>query len=144
MCYSVFLATDADDDLSRHDADGVSFLPAAPEQPGQHLLQPPQHWTVNAGTCGCGFRHLHTDSVDLGFSEPVEWFPESDDAIAATRHVIGVIRSLASAGARVECLDLWNGEINGEVPIVIVNLDEVVDPTFRFFEHHRFVFMLTP
>jgi hypothetical protein len=140
MCYVVLLGTDADVDLSLHDAGMVNFTRSSPADFGDSLLQFPQHWIVSVGTCSCGFRHLHTSSVDLGFSEPVDWLEESVEDILATKYVIGVIRALVAGGASVECIDFWWGQWDGPKPTLRVDLDTVSDTVFRFFENHRFVF----
>ena len=140
MCYVVLLGTDADDDLSQHDAGDVRFTRSSPDEFGDGLLQLPHHWVINVGTCGCGFRHLASPSVDFGFSEPVDWWPESDEDLTATKQVIRVIRALVTGGALVECVDLWNGSIAENPTTLEVHLGTVPDATLRFFENHRFVF----
>ena len=44
--------------------------------------------------CSCTFRHLY--SIELGFGEPVDWYPEEPDAIEATIQLASTIRRLAA------------------------------------------------
>jgi hypothetical protein len=60
----------------------------------------PHRWFVTVGSCSCGLRHLHHDSADLGFAEPVGWFPQAEEDLEATRHVIQAVRILRRGGAR--------------------------------------------
>jgi len=142
MCYIVLLATDSSEDLSRHNAGVVSFSRTLPGLAEEAELRSPATWLVTTGTCSCGFRHLHVDSVDLGFAEPADWFPESAEDLEATRHVIQVIRRLHRDGAAVECIDVWESS-SGTRPLatVRVNLRAVTDAAFRFFEGYRFTFV---
>ena len=79
-------------------------------------------------------------SADFAFSEPVDWFQQNDEDLVTTKQVIRVIRALVAEGAKVECVNLWNG-LTAETPTTLeVDLASVSDAAFRFFENHRFVF----
>lgn len=45
-------------------------------------------------------------SVELGFGEPVDWYPEDEDELRATTELYRVIARLVSAGHQVDCLDI--------------------------------------
>jgi hypothetical protein len=142
LCYLVVLGTDSPDDLSRRDGGSVAFSREVPG-PVVGLLTLPHAWFVSVGSCSCGLRHLHRDSVGLGFGEPVDWFPEAEEDLEATRHVAQTIRRLLREGAAVECIDIWEGSAGTERPLetLVVNLRSVSDAEFRFFEGYRFVFV---
>jgi hypothetical protein len=83
MCYQLVLSTDSPEDLSRHDDDArVTFTRELPGVPEEALLAYPHRWFVGSRHgCSCGFRHLHVSSVELGFGEPVDWYPEELDDV---------------------------------------------------------------
>jgi hypothetical protein len=92
----------------------------------------------------CALRHLCVSSVELGFGEPEEWFPEETSDIAATKQVDATIRALVTEGAMVDCVDAWAHGQKDAAPLggdIEVNLSEVSDTFFRFFEMHRFSFV---
>jgi hypothetical protein len=136
----ILLSTTAKDDLSVHNSELVQFSKDIPSIPERQLLKNPQQWFVMSkeGTCSCSFRHLY--SVELGFGEPVEWYPEEPDAIDATSRVIGVIRHLVGSGSRVDCIDAWEGGSSLPFAELEVDLGRVSDRAFRFYENHHFVF----
>jgi len=144
MCYMLLLATDASDDLATFSDELLSFECELPGVPAERLLTLPQRWFVAAPkSCSCDLRHLHVSSIELGFSEPVAWYPEEPEAIEATGRFIAVVRRLVERGAQVECVDAWY-----DTPLeamvaepVTVDLSQVRDAQFRLFENHRFVFV---
>jgi hypothetical protein len=81
-------------------------------------------------------------SVDLGFGEPAEWYPEEPEDIAATIRFIAVMRDLIARGAAVDCIGAWpQGDGAAALAGTIdVDLSGIGDQAFRFFENHRFVF----
>ena len=89
--------------------------------------------------CSCSFRHLY--SIELGFSEPVDWYPEEEDEIKATLEVIKVIRGLLEGGAEVDCIDAWEGDSPHPLTELEVDLGEISDEAFRFYENHHFIFL---
>ena len=145
MCYAVFLSTTSAEDLARHNSDRLRFSREVPDEAAVGALHYPHQWYVGSKSgCSCTFRHLH--STELGFGPPVDWYPEEGDEIAATLEFIAVVRALAEAGERVDCVDVWSGEAGthdfGE-PLV-VDLSTVADADFRFFEDRRFDFVDLP
>jgi len=144
MCYILLLGTDSPADLSLHNDELLSFSRDLPGLPKEALLEYPCRWYVgSASGCSCTFRHLYRESVDLGFHEPEDWYPEEPCEIEATRRFIEIIRTLVNSGARVECIDTWHdhqqaAELAGTIE---VRLDLISDAAFRFYEEHRFVFI---
>lgn len=141
MCYSLILSTTSDRDLAASNNDAVIFSRALPEIPQVSELKHVHKWFVGSRSgCSCSFRHLY--SVDLGFSEPVEWHTENQEDIDATLQVIAIIRELVASGESVDCVDAW-GDPPGPVPVteLTVDLKRVRDREFRFFENHHFVFV---
>ena len=142
MCYMVLLSTDSPADLAVHDDDLIAFSRALPGLPEEALLAHPQRWFVGSRSrCSCGFRHLHPSSVELGFAEPVDWFPEQAEDVEATLRFIAVVRELVAQGAHVDCVDAWTSDARSDLAgTVEVALSRVSDRAFRFMESHRFVF----
>jgi hypothetical protein len=144
MCYAVVLSTDSPADLAAHDGPLLSFSRELPGVPEESELAYPHRWFVRSRhRCSCGFRHLHTSSVELGFGEPVDWYREEAEDLAATVAFAAVARALVAGGARLDCIDAWDHG-GGEPALagtVEVALGRLADPAFRFFENHRFVFV---
>ena len=139
MCYSIYLSTDSDQDLSAEDSDLVRYQKETVPEPYHSLLKNPHHWYVGSVSgCSCAFRHLY--STELGFSEPADWYVEDEEAISATLMLIKIIRQLINQGYKVDCIDTWYGARREDITELIVNLDHIADEQFRFFENHHFVF----
>lgn len=141
MCYVLLLSTTSDQDLSESGSDLARFTRTLPDVAAVVKLAFPNRWYVESKPgCSCGFRHLY--SVDLGFGRPVDWYPEEPDDIKATLEVIALIRRLVAAGEKVDCVDAWEHRDMHPVAeaTLTVDLSQVADEEFRFFENHRFVF----
>lgn len=142
MCYALILSTTSDDDLSTFNGDGISFDKKIPDHvPSVDLLYS-NKWYVGSRTgCSCSFRHLFGPEFEFGV--PEDWFPEEKSDIEATLLFIGVVRSLLLKGDHVDCIDLWAGSDAEDVavPLLPVNLNQVHDQEFRFFENHHFDFI---
>jgi hypothetical protein len=141
MCYALILSTTSAVDLSRFNSESVRFDKNTPDRlPFHHLLYANQ-WYVGSRTgCSCSFRHLY--GPEFSFSVPEDWFPEEQSDIEATLTFIGLIRSLVIKGEHVDCIDAWEGD-HAEIPTLLpVNLNQVRDEEFRFFENHHFDFVL--
>ena len=143
MCYALLLSTTSNEDLSRYDSEEVRFSRTiADHLPVDRLLYPNQ-WYVGSRTgCSCSFRHLYQS--DLGFGAPEDWFPEEDADLQATQIFIRLVRTLLLQGEHVDCIDTWDG--NREMPFahLPVNLDQIRDDEFRFFENYHFDFSVNP
>ena len=141
MCYLVYISTDFKGDLSQHNAALLAFGKdfADKDSAVLDLLQYEHLWFVGSKAgCSCTFRHLL--SVELGFGEPVKWFPEGADEIEATKLFYDVVSNLISAGYKVDCIQIWNGTKKDQIKRLAVDLEGVSRKSFRFLENHHFIF----
>ena len=141
MCYSLYLSTNSSADLTRYNSELLNFrrLDAAANA-ALIILRHRQRWYVGSKSeCSCTFRHLQ--SVELGFAEPVAWYPEDADGLRATAELYRVIARLVSEGHLVDCLDIWEGADLQAVSEQVVNLEAVSETAFRLFENYHFVFI---
>jgi len=145
MCYMTVISTTSERELSEFNTPLVQFSRQLPQLPEESFLQHPNKWYLGSKDgCSCGFRHLDHGNEDLGFSEPVDWWPEEQEDIAATLQVVGVFKTLLSEGAKLDCVDGWEQDkkqdpkLHGES---VVNLAVIPETSFRFFESHRFEFI---
>jgi hypothetical protein len=93
VCYSIFLSTDSSRDHSAENCELLEFKPESIEQPIRSILRHEHRWYVGSiSRCSCTFRHL--SSTDLGFGEPVDWYPEAEGELAATQSFIKIVRQL--------------------------------------------------
>jgi len=139
----VLLSTDSPEDLSAHSDDLLTFSRTLPPLAEVALLAHPHRWFVGSRHgCSCGFRHLYIGSVSLGFGEPQDRYPEEVEDLEATRKFLSVVRALLATGAYVDCIDAWGHETETAnlSETISVNLAEVSDREYRFFENHHFVF----
>ena len=89
MCYCLVLSTTSKDDLSMFNTDLVQFSRELPTISDTARLSFPYQWYIGSKSgCSCSFRHLY--SIELGFGEPVEWYPEESDDIETTRQVVEI------------------------------------------------------
>jgi len=74
----------------------------------------------------------------------VDWHPEETDEIEATLQAARIIRKLVGEGHEVDCIDAWiGGDKSREQPNTLeVDLAEIEDAEFRFFENHYFSFTI--
>lgn len=141
MCYELILSTTSSEDLSKFNEEKIRFEKEIPSRLPADSLSYPNRWYVGSRTgCSCTFRHLYDSG--LGFGVPVDWYPEEQSDIEATLLFVRLIKSLLLMGENVDCIDLWEG--NGEEPFhpISVNLSQIRDEEFRFFENHHFDFTL--
>jgi hypothetical protein len=139
VCYSIFLSTDSSRDLSAENSELLEFKLEAIKEPFRSILQHEHQWYVGSKSrCSCTFRHLY--STELGFSEPVDWYPEDEDEIEATLYFIKILRQLVDQSYKVDCVNIWNDMIGDKFNQAIVNLEIVSDEQFRFFENFHFIF----
>lgn len=145
MCYLIHLSTTSDRDLSLLNNRLIQFSPELPGFPEEKFLRFPVKWYLARDGCSCGFRHLGDLSDDLNFEEPVGWFREGRDAIEATKQVAEIIRGLLNEGAQVDCVDFWNDGASATPKLhreMAVNLSQVPNACFRFFENTRMEFTI--
>ncbi len=139
MCYSIYVSTDSNQDLSDGNGELIHFQKEAIAEPFNTLLRHENQWFVGSkSVCSCTFRHL--SSTELGFSEPVDWFEEDEDEIEATLLFIKIVRRLIDQGHQVDCIDSWYGVTKEDITEMKVNLKDLDDEQFRFFENRHFIF----
>jgi hypothetical protein len=139
MCYLLYVSTTSDEDLSKYNNDLVRFEKDELDNRVVELLRYDYKWYVGSKSgCSCSFRHLL--SVELGFSEPVDWYEEDEDDISATLYFINTIKGLIDKGSQFDCVDAWTGVEKEQILEKKVNLNEVTSEQFRFFENHHFLF----
>jgi len=139
MCYEVYISTDSPEDLTQRSSELVRFKLATvlDDDTGLQILEFPHRWYVGSKSeCSCTFRHLY--SIELGFGEPVEWYPEEQEDIDATQDLYGTLASLLSSGYRVDLLDRWMDAQAEDIMTVDVSFAEVSENAFRLFENHKF------
>lgn len=142
MCYLLLLSTTSGEDFSTHNNELVHFSRDLPATAVADSLCYANRWTIGSMSgCSCTFRHLH--SVELGFAEPVDWYPEEEEEIEATLQLIRIIRCVVLEGHAVDCVDVWQGHDAGAsvVSQLDVDLGTVTDSAFRFFENYHFKFL---
>jgi hypothetical protein len=144
MCYSLLLSTTADEDLSTRNGELVRFERDLPDIADVAKLSYTNCWHVGSEVgCSCSFRHLY--SVELGFGEPVDWYPEEEDDIEATIQFIAIIREPVRSGHQVDCIDVWAHQDKHPIAkaVLEVDLTKMSDREFRFFENYHFEFKYT-
>ena len=143
MCYSVYLSTDSGENLGARNSALVRFETVANTDAAPYvaLLEYPNRWFVGSKAgCSCTFRHLH--SIELGFGDPVDWYPEEQDEMDATREIYATLVDLLSSGHQVDLVDAWEGAQVEDIHHLVVSLDQVSSTAFRLFENHRFTLRL--
>jgi hypothetical protein len=142
MCYMIVVSTDSDKDLTCFNSSLMRFSRQMPKFPRIAFLQHPYKWCLESRDgCGCGFRHLDHENIELGFSEPEDWWPEDADDIAATMEAVSAFKTILADGARLDCIAAWTSNdielepLNGAD---IIELTAMEAASFRFFEGHRF------
>jgi hypothetical protein len=138
------LSTTSAEDLSLDNSELVRMSTQLPDLPEKTYLAFPNKWFIGSQSgCSCSFRHLYVSSVELGFGEPEDWFPEEASDIEATHQVFTLIKSLVAKGEKVDVVDAWADGKSEVVPLsgdIEVNLKIVSENSFRFYENHRFTF----
>lgn len=139
MCYSVYISTDSPEDLSKHNSELVKFekLTDSDKDPCIVLLEFSNKWYIGSKSgCSCSFRHIM--SVELGFSDPVDWYEEEQEDIDATRELYFTLSNLLSSGYHVDLIDQWHEAQPEDIITLEVSLDDVYSTAFRLFENHKF------
>jgi len=140
MCYSLYLSTSSDEDLTKYNSDLLRFRPADPtDEKWTGLMWHEHKWFVGSKSgCSCTFRHFST--TDLGFTEPQDWCPEDEDNVRATAELYRVIHTLVAAGEHVDCVDAWRDAKPDDIKEMTVTFDTVSEKQFLLFENHHFLF----
>jgi len=144
MCYMTVISTNSDRDLSEFNSALVQYSRDLPGIPEEKFLHYSNKWFLGSQhQCSCGFRHLDQRNKDLGFAEPVEWWPEEPEDIEATKQVFSSFKVLIEEGAKVDCVDVWASDEKNDPQLAgeeIINFLVIPASSFRFFEGHRFEF----
>ena len=144
MCQIIVVSTSSDQDLSEWNTPLVQFSRQLPKGDEHTLLHFEHKWFLGSRDgCSCGFRHLSHGSQELGFSEPVDWWPEEPEDLESTLQAVKLFKRLAISGARLDCIDAWAQDEPKELGLLgdsVVNLAAVPELAFRFFDGHRFEF----
>lgn len=141
MCYALYLSTDSQKDLTKHNSDLVRFEPISNDDENHFtmLLKNRNKWYVGSKSgCSCTFRHLK--SIELGFGEPEDWYREDQDEIDATKELFHLIEQLIFCEDQVDCISIWEGSDPEDVVKMDVQLSLLSEVSFRFFENRHFVF----
>lgn len=139
MCYTLYISTDSTDNIALRNSDLLYFEPVlqSSDDPCVSLLRFRNKWCVGTKSrCSCTLRHLFDPG--LGFSPPVDWYPEKQDEIDATRELYRALLALLFAGHQVDLIDRWEGAEPQDIVDLPVALDEIPETAFRLFEDHRF------
>lgn len=141
MCYMIVLSTNSDRNLADLNSDFVVFSKVLPATSKTAFLKFEHQWYLGSKDgCSCGFRHLDRQNVALGFCDPQDWYPEESDDIAATVEAFTVLKSIATEGVELDCIDVWTSDEDDDGPLageMTVNLATLSSTSFRFFEGHR-------
>jgi hypothetical protein len=143
MCYSVYLATDSKEDLEKYNDNQVFFEKIEKGDEITLLLKNENKWhiaTGKAGCCSCGLRHLMRESLSLGFSKPEDWFHEKKADLQSTKKIYNIICKLIADGYKVESLDVWTEPKPEDIITKDIEIKNISDDEFRFFEGYLFRF----
>jgi hypothetical protein len=139
MCYSIYISTDAPEDFYDHNSELVRFERLSDSNNDQTTvrLEYQHKWYIGSKSgCSCSFRHLM--SIELGFSDPVDWYNEEQDDIAATRELYSIFLKILSSGYHIDLIDSWQGAQPKDIKELDVSLSQVSNKAFRLFENHKF------
>ncbi len=143
MCYSVYLATDSKTDLKKYNDNQMFFEKIEKNDEVTLLLKNENRWHVatgKPGCCSCGFRHLMRESLSLGFSKPEDWFQEEKAELESTKKIYNIICKLIANGYKVESLDVWTEPKPEDIITKDIEIKNISDDEFRFFEDYLFRF----
>jgi hypothetical protein len=140
MCYSVYLSTNNPTDLAKYNTELATFqrISESDENPFTAMLKNPNKWYVGSKSgCSCTFRHL--TSTELGFGEPVDWYPEEQENISATKELFRLISMLFAGGYCADIMSTWEGSEQADIAEMNIDLSRLNESTFRLFENHHFI-----
>lgn len=127
--------------MAKYNTELVTFqrLGVRDKNPLTAMLKNPNKWYVGSKSgCSCTFRHL--TSTELGFGEPVDWYPEEQENIDATKELFRLIRILFVGGDCADIISIWEGCNPADITEMNIDLSPLNEFTFRLFENHHFVF----
>ncbi|MBD9417543.1 hypothetical protein IB234_23505 [Pseudomonas sp. PDM16] len=142
MCYMTIVSTTSEADLTKLNTPLVQFSKDITAIPEVTFLNYPNKWFIGSKDgCSCAFRHIGDGAIELGFSEPVDWWEEDQEDLDATLQVVEAFRMILRDGHKLDCIDAWasgNQEPQNLTGELAVNLNEMSAKSFRFFEGYRF------
>jgi len=148
MCYMTIVSTTSEADLTKLNTPLFQFSKDIAGIPEVMFLNYPRKWFLGSKDgCSCAFRHIGDGAIELGFSEPVDWWEESQEDLDATLQVVEAFRTILRDGHKLDCIDTWasdNKESQRLVGDLEVNLSEISAKSFRFFEGYRFELSARP
>ncbi len=77
-------------------------------------------------------------SKDLGFSKPVDWYEEDSEDIEATKQFYRIVKEQLNKGFKVDLVDRWEGTKIYRINKLEINLNQISENQFRFFENYLF------
>ncbi len=141
MCYMVYISTDSPKNLAESNSELIRFekVTDTTSEPCLSVLEFTNKWEVDSKSgCSCTFRHLYINSIELGFSEPVDWYEEGEDELNATGQLYQVLNDIMSSGYHVDLVDRWQGAQPEDITTLEVSFNDVQRRSFRMFENHKF------
>lgn len=141
MCYMVYISTDSPTNLSERNSELVRFEKVTDQEsdPCISVLEFQNKWVVGSKSgCSCTFRHLYISSVELGFSDPEDWYKEEKDELDATRELYQTLNEILTSGYHLDLVERWEGSEPEDITTLDVSLDDVSETAFRMFEDHKF------
>lgn len=143
MCYSVYLSTTSDADLTEWGNELCKFEKGIwpDDQEIVDLLRHPHKWFVTRyGGCSCHFRH-NMNYPDLpAFGPPEEWMPEDPDEIESSAAAYDLFMKLLDGGSQLDIVSVWQPCATDEVTSLDVRLADVPRDSFRFVANVMFSF----
>ena len=161
MCYSVYLSTNSNEDLSLIKSEEFSLSRlTTKDEPDERdmdnteeaqllrLLSHSNNWYLSGknGGCSCHFRHTEESfqpnmkkTFMPYFSIPEDWSPEDPEDVESTASFYDALVLMVSRGYQVEILDTWTGTKPARIRSMPVSLSTVSRDQFRFFNGFRFI-----
>ena len=151
MCYSVYVSTTSDEDLSVLPPGHFHFVPVEgttfslgettyDDTEALAWLTYPHKWYLSGrhGGCSCHFRHWDSGQVEPTFERPVDWFPEDQDDVDSTNALYDELARIVQAGHQVDLIDTWNSENLENASSLTLSMSALPRDAFRFFLNVRF------
>ncbi len=137
MCYMVYIASSKPIKVDEWQDDYMRVKPVeSPDKEVMAYLSCENVYSVSSKMgCGCEFRIAM--ARDMGFTEPQDWYPESEASLTGTALIYRLLQVMAGEGARVELLSLWSDYAGGPVRSEEIDLQTIGEKSFRMFENRK-------
>lgn len=142
MSYIIFISTDCEDDLKKRNCELVRFTRELPFDIEAGLLSNKNVWHVKSKEDSGGpFRHSPEPN---SFALPQDWYPEDKADIEATIIFMDTVRYILQNEFDVDCINMWchDASWSGDPVKMTVDLSDIKNEEFRFFENHIFEFKI--